>query len=121
MSVNPRVIRKADKVKRAPDRWAAQYPRGKWSPDKNEITDRLAALKGTDFTAEQVDSIVGNKSWTQNLCDGCDGDFPLLVRIGEEPEYEARWLDLCLSCAREAFEVIGRADVNTAHKISGVQ
>lgn len=120
MALNPRIIRRDDIVARVPDRWARQYaPRGKWSPDKDQITDALASLKGTSFTAEQVDSIIGNNSWTKNCCDGCDKDLPLLVRIGDDSDYETRYLDLCLVCARETFEAIGRADVNTVSKSSG--
>lgn len=91
-----KLIYKADVVKAVPARWAEQYRTHSY-PHTSAITERLNALpKG--FTAEEVDAIIGNSGWTGNRCDECGTDQAVLVRFGDEPDYEARWQDLCLNC-----------------------
>ena len=111
--INPRIIRKSSIVVGVPARWAAQYPRGRYSPDKDLITDRLLGLEGDALTAARVDAIIGNTSWTANRCDGCDRDCDTLVRLGEDPDYEAQWLDLCADCINEVYAFA--ANVSSAH------
>lgn len=100
------LIKKSDRVAGVPDRWAKQYrgwtPGAGRGPDKQDIKDRLQALKGTDFTAAQVNAIIGNESWTELLCTECRRDSEVLVRIGDEPDYEAQYVDLCRHCIAAA-------------------
>ena len=102
-----RLILKSDIVAAAPQRWADAYrgyeTRWRGGTDKQETTKALAALP-PGFTAEQVNQIIGNNSWTENKCDECDMDAPVLVRIGDAPDYDARWMDLCPNCIRRAAE-----------------
>lgn len=100
------LIQKANIVAGVPERWKKQYSRPNEDPDKQAITAALQALKGSAFTAEQVDAIIGNDSWTDNDCTECGQDFPTLVRIGEEPDYEAQWVDLCPNCLAKAVEAL---------------
>lgn len=101
------VLRKADVIAGVPSRWNRQY-RETRDLDKIEIGKRLAALS-PGFTAEQVDSIIGNRSWTMHECSNCGQDRDVLIRLGEEPDYEAKWLDLCADCLAKALEIIKRA------------
>lgn len=100
-----KLILKSDIVAGVPKRWADQYEgyENRWegSRDKQKVTEALAALP-PGFTAEQVNRIIGNDSWTENKCDECDADAPVLVRIGDDPDYDARWLDLCPDCIAHA-------------------
>lgn len=98
------VIHKSDIVKNIPLRWELQY-RGGASDEQREITQKLKALVWP-FTAEQVNEIIGNNSWTTLECDECGFDFETLVRVGVEPDYEARWQDLCKSCLHKALEAL---------------
>lgn len=99
------LVRRADIVAGIPDRWAEQY-RTASSADQREITAKLLALKGTEFSAEQCAEIIGSPSWGRNECDECGEDHAVLVRIGEEPDYEARWQDLCTECIEKAAAAI---------------
>lgn len=94
------LILKADIVADAPDAWARQYEDG--DKQKRFITGRLAALKFHDFTAKDVDDIIGNTSWTRCECDVCGEDRPALVRVGDAPDCDARWVDICHECISKA-------------------
>lgn len=118
--LNPRPLFKHQHVAAVPARWAAQYPRGRY-PDKDQTTDALNALAKGTFIAADIDRIIGNDSWTAHRCDGCGADRDILIRIGEEPDYDARWLDLCTECIVSMAQVMYAAmagssgGVNTAH------
>lgn len=99
------LIKKADIVANVPKRWAEQYKdwkdRGdKW--DKGEITRSLLALPA-GFSAQEVNDIIGNTSWTEVHCDECGNESEILVRLGQGQDYEARWVDLCERCLREGL------------------
>lgn len=99
------IIKRSDIVARVPERWAKQYKGyvdngDRW--DKGPTTKALLDLK-PGFSAEEVDTIIGNDSWTKNCCDECGKDCDVLLRMGQEPDYDARWLDLCERCLREGL------------------
>jgi transcription elongation factor Elf1 len=100
------IIRKSDIVREAPARWEQQYSHGNYGADKHEKTALLRSLP-EGFTAEQVNEVIGNSSWTSNKCDECGQDHNFLVRIGEEPDYDARWVDVCLECIGNAVKALG--------------
>ena len=100
------IIRRSEVLKRVPDDWASQYSRN-LDPDKRAITSMLLALDRDTMTEDQVNSIIGNKSWTSLACDVCNEEKPVLVRIGDEPDHEARWQDVCRSCLIVASDMIG--------------
>ena len=83
--------------------WKAKTTRG-------EMIDALNALDVDTCDAEAVNAIIGNKSWTSNECDACGTDCEVLVRIGQEPDYEARWQDLCAQCLTDAAWVATTAN-----------
>ncbi len=90
-----------DVIRAAPARWADQYKGPHNTADKHAITQKLNALVWP-FTKEQVDDIIGNPSWTEISCDECCLVQDSLVRIGEEPDYDARWMDVCNACLEKA-------------------
>lgn len=99
------IIRKADIVARVPDRWARRYSTGYASIEQQAITEKLKALP-PGFTADEVNSIIGNNSWTRNECTECSIGRDVLVRVGDVLDYEARWVDLCEECLRKADAVL---------------
>lgn len=99
-----KLIYKSDIIKGVPKRWAEQYTKGA-SLDKQQITRQLLALPW-GFTSTQVNAIIGNDSWTECKCDECRKDNDVLIRIGDDPDYEARWLDLCPDCLKLALQTI---------------
>lgn len=101
-----KLLRKSDRVASVPDRWERQYtPFSQWDERKFQIHVALQALKGTKFSASQVDEIIGNTSWTYHGCDCCHRDADELVRMGDEPDYESRWVDVCRECLKSALDL----------------
>ncbi len=92
----------------APKRWAAQYD-GTTYADKQEKTERLAALL-PGFTAEQVNAIIGNSSWTELKCDLCGENVEAV--IGCSPywdDFGERSISMCASCADLASRELANA------------
>ena len=99
-----RIVRQSEICQGVPDRWAKQYAKSAtaWH---GEITARLSLLSPQDRTPDTIDAIIGNGTWTANFCDECGMDQSVSVHLGEEPDYEARYLNLCLSCLRDAAKM----------------
>jgi len=70
---------------------------------KEEIADKLNALDGETATAQDVENIIGNSSWTALQCHECKKYVSEVVRVGEEPDYESATACLCQQCAERAF------------------
>lgn len=93
----PRIILRQHAVDRVPERWARQYSRPNEDASKRAITAALANLTAP-IDRDEVDRIIGNKSWTECRCDLCGENREALIRVGDEPDYETRWLDICPLC-----------------------
>lgn len=80
------------------DRWPAQ------PPIRREARGRVrcALALGPTPEPDDVDRIIGNKSWTDNRCDECQTQADT-VQVGQRPDYESRTADLCESCVRRAL------------------
>lgn len=96
------IKRKAEVIKSVPDRWKAQYDGTKWERHR-KITDELQALKATEFTATDVERIIGNASWTTLKCDECHYDEDVLCSIGTDSEWGGPAGYYCGRCLREAL------------------
>lgn len=101
-------IYKRDIILNVRHRWLEQYAGYEdhrvvgWCPKTaSQIRKELAALDLTSCTSEDIDNAVGSAGWAKNECDGCEGDFPVTIQIGDEPDYEARWQNLCPACLVE--------------------
>jgi hypothetical protein len=68
----------------------------------SEVIRLLRALDVETATAADVNAIIGNNTWASLTCDGCGEDKYRILRLGDEPDYEARWQDLCLDCLEDA-------------------
>src|SRR3546814_3694431 len=71
------------------------------------ITVRLRDL-GPSPTPQQVNETIGNDSWTAVPdCDEC-GKLrpPMVVMVGEEPDYESRTAYLCGACIGKLARLI---------------
>lgn len=95
-------------IRGVPDRWRKQY--AEWiktgrvglGRDKGLIADELDSLNIETCTAEDISRIIGNTSWAENHCDGCEEDRDEIMWLGEEPDYESRFWRLCRECFDEA-------------------
>lgn len=106
-----KAIHQRDVIREVGPRWTEQYKQ--YQPDqkigirKNReavgvIRKRVAALDLETCTVADVDKAIGTTGWADNECDECHKSFPVLIRLGAEPEYDARWQDLCGKCLGKA-------------------
>jgi|GEM_PF-1113798 len=112
------IITKAEIAKGAAERWKKAYcHNGEWrtagfgSPKK--VYNQLMAI-GESITPEEVAAIIGNDSWTRNVCTECGRDVETTVHFGEEPDYDAVWADVCPSCLRKAMVLLEVADAENS-------
>lgn len=108
-----RVIHRRDVIRGARRRWIEQYRR--YQDDSTpgwtrgtfaSIRKALAALDLETCSVADVDAAIGTTGWARNNCDQCGRDCASLVRIGDEPDYEARYQDLCVECLQSALAAI---------------
>jgi hypothetical protein len=93
------------------DRWC--YGNGAWESDSHETKwRRLAALPG-GATKRQVDDVIGNSSWTDvHHCNECGSGHPrIVVRLGEEPDYDSSTAHVCIDCIRKALAAAEKAEM----------
>jgi hypothetical protein len=110
-----RKITERDMIREVREKHTRQY--GAWSRDSTvyplegpvqigTIRDRLKALDLETCSAADVDKAIGRSGWAELKCDACDTPVKKIVRIGAEPDYEARWQDLCRECLIKALKII---------------
>jgi len=87
----------------AASRWARQYF-GKYDrfPEKAVIGEQLDALPPNP-DPDEVDRIIGNKSWTHGTCDECDRTIGDSIECGDSDL--GRTFNLCLSCVRRMHKL----------------
>lgn len=74
--------------------------------NKKQIARKLDALDGETATPADVDSIIGNSSWTRLTCDECGKEVDAVLTVGQEPDYESHTASLCRNCVKLASETI---------------
>lgn len=103
-----KIISPNELAKTAAQRWRDVYfKRCAWySLEMKNTYDRLVALGPTPMAAD-VDSIVGNTSWTSYSCNerGCDRVAD--VEVGQEADYESLTARLCGQCLQKAVRLLG--------------
>lgn len=95
----------------AAERWKYGYctgrARGDWySEDKRKIHEKLLAL-GSSPDPKDIDRIIGNRSWTREICNEVDCNEDACIEIGQPPDYDSMTAKLCRSCLRKAAALAG--------------
>jgi hypothetical protein len=107
-------VHQRDIIRAAPALWLRQYS-GSWSDAKlpwnsaktyGQVWRDLAALDLETCTPEDIDAAIGTTGWAANCCDECRDSFPVTLRICDEPDYEAKWQDLCAGCLAKAVDML---------------
>jgi hypothetical protein len=102
-----------DAIKMVAFRWERQYSTrmnemlGWMHKTPREVHAELLGLNLDTATAEDIEKIIGNGSWTRlPECGECGQQTDVIVRVGEEPDYESQTAHLCPSCVRRAAELV---------------
>lgn len=95
-----RLISERDKIRGVAKRWASQYKdyNGGDPEGKKAITRKLSKLNPETATPDDVERIIGNRSWTNIQCAQCEAHVPVAAQFtGYDDSFE-----LCLGCVRAA-------------------
>ena len=88
--------------------WKKQYfshVKGFMDAGREAIYNQLVAL-GPTLNPDDVDSIIGNDSWTNpGECDECKKPNAVLIEVGEIPDYESHWATICTACLEAALKL----------------
>lgn len=93
-------------IRVSPARWKRQYAKnGDWRGDEESkaIYEKLMALDRDTCSAADVDAIIGNDSWTTQLCYACSQYVPDAVVI-TRMEGEFR---ICVACCEKVALLAG--------------
>lgn len=102
-----KLITKREVIKRVAERWLNQYTQFKrHSGEKQDTYKRLLQLVLDTATEDDVEKVIGNRSWTRMACDQCEQEVDTLVQVGQEPDYESRTASLCPTCLRAAVALL---------------
>ena len=99
-----------DIIREVKKRWYRQYGERKdfrFSDGTTpaETWEKLKAIDTETCDPAEIDAAIGNDSWSAHPCDECGKNHDALVHIGEEPDYEARWVRLCNDCLAAAWRL----------------
>lgn len=106
-----RIVTERDVIRDVRDRWDRQYEKytneyrlygGK---TVGSIRDALSLLDLEHCSVADVTAAIGTDGWAANKCDECGEHKQVLVHIGDEPDYDARYQELCVECLRAAIEI----------------
>lgn len=97
-----RLVTERDLIRGVAEAWKHQYPPHLTNEEKRTIGYRLSVLDGDTATADDIEAIIGNRSWTRLKCDECGVEAKAVIEVGQELDYESRTAELCADCARKA-------------------
>lgn len=102
-------------------RWDEQYshypPDAKGFSGKlfSVISQELHALDPETATADDVEKIVGNRTWAGVYwCDECNEKVSAAMQIGAEPDYDSATATVCGPCLRKALQKLDSYEKATA-------
>lgn len=106
-----KLVQQRDVIRGVRERWLHQY---RYSKDSDmiglhtrrsvgEIRTRVQALDLETCSVDDVNQAIGASGWADNACDFCDGTHETTVQMGDEPDYKARYLNVCKPCLGRAL------------------
>jgi hypothetical protein len=107
-----KIITERDLIRDVVKRWELQYPEEKVQQFKyphlnfNDICNSLKKLNLETCSAQDIENIIGNESWTRILCDGCGQNVTWVIQLGQDPDYESNTVHLCKECFKKAIGLI---------------
>lgn len=107
-----KLITERELIRLVLDFWCSQYP--ETTGEKYETTKKLMDLNRETATSEEVNAIIGNRTWTEVSCDQCGKYTSLAVMVGQEPDVDSSTAVLCAKCLTDAYDLLQN------YKVTGV-
>jgi hypothetical protein len=101
-----KIINKEDLIKNVSKNWNSQYAKSS-DIDKILISKRLQ--EENPQTENEISNIIGNKSWTLNICNECNKDSDTTIILGQEPDYDSATSNICLDCINKALRLFNES------------
>ena len=110
-----RIVELREEIRSVRERWRrnySTYSRGHRFPMAAgglTVGDIAAALSRLDLetcSVADVDAAIGRSGWAELKCDECNTPQERVVRLGDEPDYDVRWQDLCGACLSRALDLL---------------
>jgi hypothetical protein len=115
--VKPYTITKRGLIRQVASRWRKRY-----SKREKTIYDALSRLDLEHCTDDDVAKIIGNRSWTCNLCYACGRDVDAVVMVGEDQVYDRHTTTLCVDCIADAvYAIITSGKTESDHLVVSLQ
>jgi len=90
-------------IKGIVEAWKSNYPYPS-VPEYQKIRQDLVNTKPT--TEDEIEKIIGNRSWTSNECDECKEDVEVVMVVWDKQDDEiATEVYICRKCLVKALEV----------------
>lgn len=102
------LITRQDNANKSAKEWKARYfhPIAKhWqygAQEKERTYHELVSL-GSNPNPDDVDKIIGNSSWTENMCQVCGEKVEETIRFEKIDDYEYSAIRICRSCIEKAI------------------
>ena len=103
-----RIVTKQEKIKNVAKEWKEQYyVGGKWRCGEGMRLVYEALIREQPKTEREVARIIGNNSWTENICEACERDVEILVELSNFlDEWDTNVFFICEDCLRKALALI---------------
>jgi Pyruvate/2-oxoacid:ferredoxin oxidoreductase delta subunit len=104
-----KLITRQSKVKGAIQSFLNNYPQYNKSNSPfytKERYNKVVALDPDTATPEDVEMVL-NPSWVQCMCYECGCCVDAVVQMGQEPDYESIWVEVCKGCLQRALGMVG--------------
>lgn len=98
-----RISEECEVVKEAPNMYLDTY-KNQSSHSSATIMPLLQLKEG--FTKNDVDSIIGNNSWTEHICDTCEEQKQELVVVREYSRTMHSSIYMCKTCLEKALNIL---------------
>lgn len=83
--------------------WYGYDPLIETEKDKKEILyNQLSVLDLSNAKAKEINSIIGNDSWTSFLCDSCKNFVPDVVEFNEDEDK----VNCCFKCIESMYDLV---------------
>lgn len=82
--------------------WTRQY-----KADRQDVAERLLSIDFETATADDIEAIIGNRSWTNIRCNECGKEeLEAAVHFDDDDEYS--YIRLCRDCIDDAAALLRR-------------
>ncbi len=73
----------------------------------DEYIDKQKAISslGEDLSPDNIDRIMGDKTWTETVCDECKSNNYDVVELGDEHGYDSNTANICKLCLAKALSM----------------